>query len=83
MIKLGITGKFSFLGSCDDKGVKIYPEAMEEEGKSFQELIQEAVDSAIKSWEKWGYIHAVYALLLNLPWIIGLALLSPNLVYDG
>lgn len=74
-------GKYSFLGSCTDKGEKIYPEIMEEEDKTFEETIKDAVASAIKSWERWGYVHAVYALLLNTPWIVGLAILSQDLVY--
>lgn len=74
-------GKYSFLGSCTDKGQKIYPEVMEEEGKSFEETIKDAVAEAIKKWERWGYIHAVYALFLNIPWIVALAILSQDLVY--
>ena len=74
-------GKYSFLGSIDAKAEKIYPEIMEEEGKTFEATIKDAVKEAIKKWERWGYIHAVYALLLNVPWIVALAILSQDLVY--
>ena len=73
--------EFSYYGSCERDGTLIYPESTSEEGMYLQEVVKKAVHLRIASWEKGAYIHMLYALTLNVPWIFLLVVLSRDLTF--
>lgn len=73
--------EFSYYGSCEEDGTLIYPESVTEDGMYFREAVKKAVELRIKSWERGAYVHLVYALALNAPWIYLLVVLSRDLTF--
>jgi hypothetical protein len=77
-----VSGPFSFLASCTDRGEIIYPERVTEKGDSMRVAIHEALKLRLKTWTRWGYLLLLVSIVLNVPWVWGLIFLSKNLVFS-
>jgi len=76
-------GDFTYLATCTRSGEHVDPEQVTEEGLSMRETIQQELKIALTRWERWGYIHAVYAVSLNIPWLWACVFMSKNITFDG
>jgi len=48
-----------------------------------KEMIRDELHQTIKNYERSGIYICVFALLLNVPWVIGLIEFSKNLTFQA
>lgn len=75
-------GRFSYLQSCTKDGNPIDPKPVMLEGKEWSKVVKERLKVALRKFERNGYFEIAYAVALQLPWIIGLSVLAPNLNFE-
>lgn len=48
-----------------------------------QYVLQTTLLAKLKTYERMGYIFVVIGVIMNMPWIVGLQLMSQNIEYMG
>ena len=75
-------GRFSYLQSCTQSGRPIPPKEVMLEGQQWSKVVKAKLKVALRKFERNGYFEIAYAVALQLPWIIGLSVLAPNLNFE-
>jgi len=72
-------GRFSYLGTCERNGELKYPNVITADGWSMKRAIREALAVRIREYEKQSLGLALFAISLNLPYIVLLGVLSQQM----
>eukprot|EP00924_Labyrinthula_sp_SR-Ha-C_P012867 snap_masked-scaffold_12-processed-gene-1.18-mRNA-1 protein AED:1.00 eAED:1.00 QI:0/-1/0/0/-1/1/1/0/943 len=74
---------FSYQGSCRENGSIVLPAEITTGEARFRDMLEERLQHALKRFQLSGWFEIVLAISMNLPWIVFLAIVAPNLRYES
>eukprot|EP00924_Labyrinthula_sp_SR-Ha-C_P012846 snap_masked-scaffold_12-processed-gene-0.50-mRNA-1 protein AED:1.00 eAED:1.00 QI:0/-1/0/0/-1/1/1/0/930 len=74
---------FSYQGSCHEDGYIVLPAEISADEYKFRELLRERLRITLRKFQLSGWFEMLLALSMNLPWIVFLIIVAPDLRYEG
>jgi hypothetical protein len=76
-------GVFEYTASCAADGKRLTPIEAHQSGMTMKTLIVKRLKGSL-GWYEWaGFCMCVFAVLVNVPWIVLLNLVTKSMVYNG